>query len=43
MNLAVFAGLRRFMKGSQTVLWEKAKRSVVNEPETFAPPNERKN
>ncbi|HEY5745989.1 MAG TPA: glycosyltransferase family 2 protein [Chryseolinea sp.] len=32
MNLAVFAGLRRFMTGSQTVLWEKAKRSVVNEP-----------
>jgi len=32
MNLAVFAGLRRFMTGNQTVLWEKAKRSVVNEP-----------
>ena len=28
MNYAVYAGLRRYLKGSQTVLWEKAKRAA---------------
>ncbi len=28
MNYAVYAGFRRYIKGSQTVLWDKAKRAV---------------
>jgi len=28
MNAAVFAGFYRFLKGTQTVLWEKAKRNL---------------
>ncbi|MBL0744228.1 glycosyltransferase family 2 protein [Chryseolinea lacunae] len=38
MNLAVFAGLSRFLKGSQTVLWEKAKRASTTEQEQPANP-----
>lgn len=29
MNLSVYAGLRRFMKGNQSVVWEKSKRAVA--------------
>lgn len=29
MNLSVYAGLRRFMKGNQSVVWEKSKRALV--------------
>jgi hypothetical protein len=28
MNLAVFLGFRRFLRGSQTVNWERAKRAA---------------
>ncbi|RAW01362.1 glycosyltransferase family 2 protein [Pseudochryseolinea flava] len=29
MNLSVYAGLRRFLKGNQSVVWEKSKRAVA--------------
>jgi poly-beta-1,6-N-acetyl-D-glucosamine synthase len=30
MNLSVFMGLKRYLKGQQTVLWEKAERQKIN-------------
>lgn len=32
MNLAVFAGLSRYLKGNQSVVWEKARRATITAP-----------
>lgn len=39
MNFSVYAGFRRYLKGSQSVVWDKSKRAAVIPDSTFQIPN----